>query len=182
MARKSKKTKPHPPVNFIMVDVDNPEYSRDHDGASGNPKKIRAAFNSKESPVMWMHARNWVTDSQAMAATEFRRLYEMCGGAGARAIDFTKEPVDGGGYIDPISDRRMDAAKELMQVQHRLGRSGYDLVERVCGQLFFIKQVAAQYRNSSSKRYETKLANQLKDCLDVLAIDWGYQTVGIRKP
>ncbi len=178
MKRKTRKKAEHPHV-YIM-DVDNPDYNRDHDGASGNPKKIRAAFNPRESPVMWMLVRGWVTDPQAMAATRFRSLYERAGGAGAKAIDYARVTVDGGGITDPISDASMDAHNQLKDVQARLGPAGYELIEKVCGQLLFIKQVAAEHRFSSSKRYESRLSCQLRECLDILAIDWGYQTVGIR--
>ncbi|MCP4407017.1 MAG: hypothetical protein GY807_04520 [Gammaproteobacteria bacterium] len=173
MARRKKK-KPSTHLQIKVMEIDNPNFQPEHAGNKGNPKRVRAAFNMKESPVMWMLARGYVTEPQAMAATEFRRLYEQMGGAGARAIDFTQEPVDGGGVTDPITDRLIDAAKALAEVQRRLGPVRYNLVEQVCGQCIFIKQLA------SSKWYQLKMSRELKNCLDILAVDWGFQTVGIR--
>ncbi len=172
MARKKKK--PSARLRIKVMEVDNPNYQPEHAGVRGNPKRVRAAFNMKESPVMWMLARGYVTEPQAMAATRFRKLYEQMGGAGARAIDFTQEPVDGGGVSDPINDRLIDAAKELGEVQKRLGPAGYNLVEQVCGQCIFIKQLA------SSKWYQLKMSRELKNCLDILAVDWGFQSLGIK--
>ena len=172
MARGKKKKKSESPI--VSMEVDNPDYQPEHHGAAANPKRIKAAFNMRESPVIWMRARGYVTEPQAMAATEFRRLYERSGGAGGKAIDFTREPVDGGTASDSITDARIDALKELSRVKDRLGIAGFDIVQKVCGECVFIKDLAP------TKWYQLKLADQLKDCLDVLAVDWGYQTSRIR--
>lgn len=174
--KKKKKPQRHP--NFILIDVDNPNYQPGNDGEPGNPKKERAAYNYRESPIAFMRARRYITESQAKAGVKFRLLYEKCGGGGARAIDWRKEPVDGGGWFDPFTDNRMEAAKELQQIQDKLGREGYLLVEKVCGNCIFINDLA--HAEGYSKRYVTKLSRNLQECLDVLAVYWGFQRLKTR--
>ena len=82
---------------IAIVDVDNPLYAPIHAGAAGNPRKISVAINLRESPVAMMAARGTIDQSQLAAANHFRKLWEALGGSGAGAMDYTREPVDGGG-------------------------------------------------------------------------------------
>lgn len=192
MPRKTRKKPKHQP-NFILVDtsnpqqpeyieveVDNPNYQPANDGEPGNPRKTSAIYNYRESPIAHMYKHRNVTRSQAEAGVYFRKLYEAAGHSGPRAIDWRKEPVDGGGWADPYDDIMMKAAMELVRVKKRLGPEGFALVERVCGQCVFLKDVVHEHTNSYSKRYESKISQQLKDCLKTLAIDWGYENLGIK--
>ena len=177
MPRKTKK-KPRPSPNFILVDVDNPNYQPGNDGEPGNPKKEKAFYNYRESPVAFMYARRYISKPQAEAGVKFRLLYEKCGGGGARAIDWRKEPVDGGGWKDPFTDKSMEAARELIEVRNKLGREGYMLVEMVCGNCVFLNDIAKA--EGYSKRYVSKLSRNLQECLDVLAVYWGFQRLKTR--
>lgn len=176
MARKKRKKvrqKPAAGTGFVMVDVDNPMFSADHAESTGNPKRIQALQNVRESPITWMYAhkeQTGVTEAQVAAAGRFRRLYETAGGAGVGSIDYLREPVDGGGVTDPIGDHMMDAANRLKDVSTRLGPAGYDLVEKVCGQCLFISQLTPR------RREQDTLSKRLKECLDSLATYWGFQT------
>ncbi len=171
--RKKKKVRQTTGTDFIMVDVDNPMFSADHAESSGNPKRIRAVMNARESPIAWMYAhkeQTGITEAQVAAAGRFRRLYETAGGAGVGSIDYMREPVDGSGITDPIGDRMMDAARELVGVNARLGPAGYRLVEQVCGQCLFISQLTPR------RREQNKLSGKLKNSLHSLATFWGLQT------
>ncbi len=175
--RRTKKTAKPIGTGFVMVEVDNPHFSTDHAESTGNPKRIRALQNARESPITWMyvhHKQTGVTEAQVRAAGKFRSLYETAGGAGVGSFDYTREPVDGGGVTDPLNDRMVDAAKELAGVATRLGPAGYDLVEKVCGQCIFISQLDPR------RRTQNKLSENMKDCLDSLAIFWGFQTPKVR--
>ena len=172
--RKPKKQQPDFVVNSkavcVMVDVDNPFYSSTHDGVKGNARYVRAIRNINESPHAWYANRGWITPPQAEAADRFRQLYERCAGSGLKAFDYTKEPVDGGLVSDGLTDARMRAAKELKGAYEKLGHSGYDLVEQVCGHLTWVKQMT---RNS----YEAKqMMDLFRDALTTLSIYWGYQS------
>ena len=115
--QKNRRLKRQPQLQTQEMEADNPEFLPGHFEAPGNPQRIRRTFYIKESPVMWMLARGYVTKPQAMAATEFRRLYELLGGRGAQAIDLTREFVDGGAWRDSFTDSRLEAAKRLKVVR-----------------------------------------------------------------
>ena len=170
--RRIKKTAPKiggEPV-LQIVDVDNPTYSREHDGAKGNPKRISAAMNLRESPIAMMAARGHLEEHQVQAAVRFRRLWETLGGKGAGSFDYSREPVDGGGPREPITDRQIDAGLRLKECQTYIGRRAFIIVEKVAGEGRSIAELGATHRE------RTTLADYLKDALDDLASLWGYRT------
>lgn len=164
---------------LIMVDVDNPHYSRDHAESQSNPKKTRAAYNYRESPVAFMHVRGYITDEQARAGIQFRLYYELQYGTGPIAIDWRKEPVDGGGRKNNYSDLKEDARRQLDGAKVMLGKQPYKLVERVCGQCIPLSTVLKESGNHS-KRAITSLSKQLQGSLDTLAVCWGIQRLNPR--
>ncbi|MBX5190142.1 hypothetical protein HJB86_14625 [Rhizobium sp. NZLR3b] len=152
-----------------MVEIDNPHYSKAHAGASGNPKTVTAAMNLRESPVAMMAAKGHLEPHQVEAAIMFRRLWEALGGSGAGSFDYSREPVDGGGAREPISDRQIDAGFRLKECRELLGPRHYDVVSRVAGDGCTIAELGL------SKRARHTLADYLRDALDDLAVHWGYQ-------
>lgn len=161
-------------VEVTTMEVDNPDWTRDRDGVPGFPKHIRAAINMRESPIVWMLAHKQVSETQAKAASRFRQLYEAAGSSDLKAMDYTKEPVDGGGIPDIISDRKMRAAKELAEVHALLGIEGFRLVANVCGDCIWIKDL------ERTKRRQVVAGQMLRVCLDALAVHWGYQMLKTR--
>jgi len=152
-----------------LVEIENPHYSKVHAGASGNPKTITAAMNLRESPIAMMAAKGHLEAHQVEAAIKFRRLWESLGGAGAGSFDYSREPVDGGGAREPISDRQIDAGFKLQECRELLGRRHYDVVSRVAGEGCTIAELGV------SKRARHTLADYLKDALEDLAVHWGFQ-------
>ncbi len=157
-------------VEVFTMEVDNPDWSHDRDKVPGFPKHVRAAVNMRESPIVWMLAHDQVSTTQAKAASRFRELYEAAGSADLKAMDTTKEPVDGGGFPDILTDRKMQAAKDLKDVHALLGIEGYRLIVNVCGECNWIRDLG----HTQWKRL--RLADKLRECLNALAIHWGYQT------
>lgn len=176
--KQQKKPKPDfivsPKAVCIAVEVDDPYFNRAHDGAVGNTRKISAAYNMMESPISYMIAKGQVDQGQGKAGLKFRRIFEMAGGTGAQAMDYTKEPVDGGSFADPITERQWRAGQELRETHAVLGASGYDLVRDVCGRGFFIKDI------HSTKRRQTEAGQRLQECLTTLSQFWGFETACIR--
>lgn len=156
-----------------MIEVDNPEYSREHHGASANPKRITAAINMRESPLVWYISHGDVTASQGRAGTWVRRLHELAGGAGVQAMDYTREPVDGGRVTDGLTDIKATAAKRLSEARDELERTGCDwrIVEQVCAWGYFVKQLTQTRRENSAAM------QRLCASLGVLAIFWGYESL-----
>ena len=154
-----------------MVDVENPNYNPAHEGKAGNPTRITAAYNPKESPAAWYKSKGIIQAHEYQAASMFRQLYERCGGSGIKALDYAKDVVDGGQIAsDGMTDGRMDAAKKLGDAYKHLGRTRYSLVRSVCGQGHWVKDIYP------SRYMRQKQMNVLRDCLDDLAGLWGQKT------
>jgi len=166
--------------NVIWVEIDNPDFSRDHEeGKAGNLKTTRAMLNMRESPALWMLQHNYIDQAQYRASDRFRRLYEQTAGSGVKGMDTAKEPVDGGKFVDSLTDARMQAAKELVSARRYLGDYtgipfSFELVERVCGQCYWIKDLYDKEREQQSA------GRHLKLCLDGLAELWDYKQSKIR--
>lgn len=172
MARRRPGRKRQKPVtlgNVIMLEVDNPLYSRAHDGDKTNPRTITACYNSRESYAGFLYARKAITQAEHMAATRIRQAYEGIGGAGAKAMDYTKEPVDGGGHGEPISQRQLMFGRVLKDASLFLGPQGYDLVIKLAGQGLWPKDLS---QDKGRREYWGK---RFTECLETLAVHWGYQ-------
>lgn len=157
--------------DIVFMDVDNPMYSPAHHTSKGNPVKIKAAVNVRESPVGLLAARGLINVAQVRAASRFRALWEAMG-TSVRAMDYSIDPVDGGGISDPISIRQMDAGLQLASLidDKAIGQRHYDVLVKVIGQGVEISQLSKN--RSERDAYTTYLKHGLED----LAIHWGYQT------
>jgi hypothetical protein len=171
MARRRPGRKRQKPVtlgNVIMLEVDNPLYSRAHDGDRTNPRTIQAAYNPRSDYVAFLYAKKSIDDAEKEAATMFRAAYEAMGGAGAMAIDYSREYVDGGKAIQTITDRHLQASKTLKQARLALGEDGYSLTLKLAGECVWPKEIAphdAQLREA--------IGIQFRQCLDMLSVLWG---------
>jgi hypothetical protein len=154
-------------VEIVTAEMDNPYFSPDHAISADNPKRIRVAKNLRESAIETLFARGKLDDAQKKAADRFRAVWEACGGAGTGAMDYSRTHVDGGGARDPISERQVDAGKELASIRVMLGRRNYDLVCKVCGQGLSFSDI------SQDSRTRLTMADNLRDSLDDLAASWG---------
>lgn len=158
----------HLQAEVVIRDVPNPNHNPLYSEKSGNPRFIRGSVNLRESPIAMMYAKGIISESQLMAANKFRRLWETCGGKGAGSFDYSREPVDGSGPRETITDQRMEAGAKLKAAEERLGRRPYAIVARVAGEGVSIASMGTTHRE------RTTLADYLKDALDDLASLWGY--------
>jgi hypothetical protein len=158
---------------FILIDVDNPFYNPGHEDTTSNSRKTKAVYNYRESPASLMYARGHINAAQNRAADWFRMMYEM-GGSQLQAMDWRREPVDGGKRPDPFTQRRSDAHKSLEEIYALLGND-YFLVEKFCGQGFFLKEIVWQEMGNQSKRHEKRISDRIKGCLDIIATERGLQ-------
>ncbi|MBN9236021.1 hypothetical protein QV13_12705 [Mesorhizobium hungaricum] len=168
MGKPKRKSQQAPTIT--LATVENPNWSRAHDGDKTNPRLIQVVINPRESAVGGMVARKLLDEAQAMSATRFRQLWETLGGKGAGAIDYTKEPVDGGQIAEPIDLRQMQAGIELKRCRELLGERGYKLVSQVCGEGFQINELV------DGKRAQLSLMDALRGFLDDLSAMWRYSS------
>jgi len=151
-------------------EVANPVYMPAHDGEKWNPRKVPALVNVRESAVASLEARGQLDECQVKTADAFRAYWEATGGVGARAIDYTREYVDGRGAIDPLPERRLTASEKLRDAKTHLGWRNYDLVAKVCGEGRSFRELA------TSRRERDTMADNLRSSLDDLAVLWKLAT------
>jgi len=156
-----------PKADLVSADMENPYFTTDHPVSSTNPKRIKVVKNLRESAIETLFARGKLDEAQKKAADRFRATWEACGGAGTGAMDYTRTHVDGGGTRDPISERQVDAGKELASCRVMLGKRNYDLVCKVAGQGLSFSDI------TTDQRAKLTMADNLRDSLDDLARGWG---------
>lgn len=156
-----------PKLELVSAEVDNPYFSTDHAESSDNPKKIRASKNLRESAIETLFARGKLDEAQKKAGDRFRAVWEACGGAGTAAMDYARTHVDGGGARDPISERQIDAGKELASCRVMLGQRNFALVCKVCGQGLSFSDI------TTDARAKLTMADNLRDSLNDLAQAYG---------
>lgn len=157
-----------PPV-LTVIEVDNPLYSRAHDGDRTNPRRITVAYNSRESYVGFLHAKEAITDAEKMAGDRIRKAFEAMGGSGARAMDYSRVFVDGGNIPEPIGAAQLEAGRVLKFAAMALGPQGYELTLALAGMCKWPEEMA------QTRRKREYIGQRFRECLETLAVHWGYQ-------
>jgi len=144
-------------------------------GPLDGPHERSAVIRNLRSDVLaQMKARRQIDECQYAAGRHWEALWERAEIGGIKAMDTTKEPVDGHGETaEPLTDRQRSAVRDLRRADSDLGIRGATLVRLVLGRRLTVEQIAVEYANGShhDKLYFGRL---FRDCLDVLAISFGY--------
>lgn len=163
--------------DFEMVDrnVADPHF----DPATSAKKQadmVTAQVNIRESSIAQMRARDQIDEAQTVAADRFRAVFERAGLAGVKAMDTTRERVDGGRMHGNLSDTRLDAARELSVLARELGKIGYPVCVLICGERLAIREMARRMLGRPAKKRELDYYGRLlRDHLDILCVFWGYK-------
>jgi hypothetical protein len=137
--------------------------------------KIVVFRNLRDDPLAALHNSNQVDEAQFRAGRHWQKCYELSELGGARAIDPTKEAVDGGRMPEPLSDAKCRALGDLAKARQALGLEGGALIHNVLGQHMTLGQ-CAEARGMSTDREKNYLGRRFRECLDTLAIEFGYAT------
>jgi hypothetical protein len=99
-----------------------------------------------------MHHAGQISDSQRIAAEAFRMHYEQAVLGGSRAIDYTKERVDGGLPAEPLTEAAQRATQWLLEVARDsgCGKTGYAILTHVCGEGRGVTETAKLFRGSGA--------------------------------
>jgi hypothetical protein len=157
------------PAVVTVIEIDNPLYNRAHDGDRTNPKRITAAYNPRESYVGFLHAKSIITDAEKMAGDRIRKAFEAMGGSGARAMDYSRVFVDGGNIPEPIGNAQLEAGRVLKFAAIALGPHGYELTLALAGMCKWPEEMA------QTRRKREYIGQRFRECLETLAVHWGYQ-------
>ncbi|WP_208436281.1 hypothetical protein [Bartonella phoceensis] len=160
----------HLKTEEIAVETSNPYFQPSYPENASNPRTIKAIANAKSRPIALLYAKGHLSKAQYKAAERFYVYWRQSQADLHMSPDYTRERVAcGQGYIHPI-ERQIEASNHLKTIKIDLGILGYSLVEKVVGYGQALKEL------SDSKRKQNSLADHLRDCLDLLALHWGYTT------
>lgn len=142
------------------------------DPYDANGEKIVVTRSLRDDPLGRLHVRKQIDDAQYHGGRAFQRDFELAG-RGPKAIDTTREPVDGGGVTEIISEDQGKAAKRLSRVFRALGLDGSTLAQAVLVHGQTCAQIA-QARGLAGERWERYYGQRVQECLDRLAIEYGF--------
>jgi hypothetical protein len=136
--------------------------------------KIVVARSLRDDPLARLHVRKQIDDAQYHGGRAFQRDFSIAE-RGPQAIDTTKEAVDGGKSPEPITEAQRKAAGRLNRVYRALGHDGSAITHSVLVNGQTGRQIA-EARGLSGRRWEEYFGQRFRECLDRLAIEYGFAT------
>lgn len=149
------------PLNAkIAVDVVQDPYDRQ--------SQITVARSLRDDTLGAMYARKQIDGVQFDAGRRMQRYYELSEIGTVKAIDPTKERVDGGVAVDVMTGLNQHAMKEISRLEGVLGREGAALVRDVLCLGFSLAKCAAA-RGLFSDRHIHFIGVRFRECLETLS-------------
>jgi hypothetical protein len=180
MARAKRKKPTHPatmhdrrsrdlPYNgeVAAVEVDDPLALESGD-------KIVVLRSIRNDPLGRLHSHRQIDEPQYQGGRAFQNDWEKAE-RGPRAVDTTREYVDGGERREPITEGQRKAVSRLNRIERELGADGAVLVHEILVQGLNMEQVGER-RGLRSQRWNDYFARRFKECLDRLALIYGFAT------
>src|SRR5947199_1751267 len=178
---RAKRRKPHDPAKahdrrsrdllrnaeVLTVEVDSP-LALDPDD------KIVVLRSSRNDPLGWLHSHHQIDEAQYQGGRAFQSDWEKAE-RGPRAVDPTREYVDGGQSREPITEGQRKAVLRLNRAEREVGADGSELVEDVVVQGLAMEQIG-QRRGLCTKRWSDYFSRRFRECLDRLALLYGFAT------
>jgi hypothetical protein len=128
----------------------------------------------RNDPLGRLHSRRQIDEAQYQGGRAFQDDWEKAE-RGPQAVDPGREYVDGGQMREPITERQRKAVLRLNRVERELGADGSALVHEVLILGMTMDQVG-QRRGLRSQRWSDYFARRLQECLDRLALIYGFAT------
>ncbi|MDI4233009.1 hypothetical protein OZ411_09325 [Bradyrhizobium sp. Arg237L] len=136
--------------------------------------KVVALRSIRNDPLGRLHSHRQIDDTQLRGGRAFQSDWEKAE-RGPRAVDPTREYVDGGTRREPITEAQRRAVSRLNRVERELGADGSALVHEVLILGMTMEQVGER-RGLRTQRWNDYFARRLKECLDRLALIYGFAT------
>jgi hypothetical protein len=92
---------------------------------------------------------------------------------GVRALDPTRERVDGGAMPAPLSERQARARKRLIEAERALGRTMHRVTYAVLVDGMSMETLALRLFNREGETAVKYYGRLFRDALDVLAVEYG---------
>lgn len=142
-------------------------------------EKIVVLRQLRCDPLARLHSHHQIDEAQYHAGRAYQRDWEVAE-RGARAIDPTKEAVDGGKLPEPITDSQARARKRLIAVRGELGRVFRAVVDSVLIEGRSIEAFSIM-QGRHGGRWSNYYGKMFRDGLDVLAVEYGLADLPVRQ-
>jgi hypothetical protein len=141
--------------------------------------------NVRVNPVDAMYYAGRIDDAQMAAGNLFRSYWEEAEIGGSRAIDYSRQRVDGGRMAEPLTERAAMARSQLLAAYELLGKRPYALLTAVVGEGVSCARIAIErphlVRGLVGKRGEGYASGLVGDMLEQLVDMWGLVAMGPRR-
>jgi len=134
--------------------------------------KIVALRSTRGDPLAKLHTHRQIDEAQFRGGRAFQGDWEKAE-RGPRAVDPTRERVDGGQMREPVTEGQRRAVVRLNRIEHELGADGTTLVHEVLILGMTMQQVGER-RGLSTQRWMDYFARRFQECLDRLALFYGF--------
>ena len=149
------------------IEVDNPL-------ALEPGEKIVTLRSLRNDPLGRLHSHHQVDEAQYQGGRAFQEDWEKAE-RGPRAVDPTREYVDGGRGREPITERQRKAVLRLNRAERELGADGSALVHEVLILGMSMEQIGLR-RALRGQRWIDYFSRRFRECLDRLALIYGFAT------
>lgn len=154
----------HMQARLVAVEVDDP-YER---GA-----KIIAFKNEKADPLERLRQQKDIDEAQYQAGKAYERDLELAEIGNVKAIDPTKEAVDGGRLPESLSEAQRKALVRLNESSRIMGMFGENVVRGVLQSNVTPAQLAIA-RGFATRREQLQYGWVFRRALEELAVFYGY--------
>lgn len=128
--------------------------------------------STRSDPLAKLHSRRQIDEAQYRGGRAFQNDWEKAE-RGPRAVDPTRERVDGGQMREPITEGQRRAVVRLNRVERELGADGTTLIHEVLILGMNMDQVGER-RDLRGQRWKDYFARRFQECLDRLALVYGF--------
>lgn len=135
-------------------------------------EKITVLRQLRHDPLARLHSRKQIDEAQYRAGRAFQRDWETAEG-GVRALDPTREHVDGGQCAEPLFERQARARKRLVALEGVLGRTMHRVTHAVLVDGMSLETLAQRLFSREGEASEKYYGRLFRDALDVLAEEYG---------
>jgi hypothetical protein len=137
-------------------------------------EKIVTLRSIRNNPLVRLHSRRQIDEAQYQGGRAFQDNWEKAE-RGPQAVDPTREYVDGGQAREPITERQRKAVLRLNRAERELGADGAALVHEILVLGLTMEQIG-QRRGLRGQRWIDYFARRFRECLDRLALLYGFAT------
>ncbi|TYO67163.1 hypothetical protein FXV83_08205 [Bradyrhizobium hipponense] len=149
------------------IEVDDPM-------ALDSGDRIVALRSIRSDPLGRLHSHHQIDEVQYRGGRAFQSDWERAE-RGPQAVDPTREYVDGARTREPVTESQRQAVLRLNRIERELGTDGAALVHDVLVLGLTMDQIG-QRRAARTQRWNDFFARRFRECLDRLALIYGFAT------